>query len=259
MPFCAGKADAWKSWMPMSDPLFYFLMAVVAFLYGSVGHGGGSGYLALMALWDFSHLTMKPTALTLNLVVAGLAFFLYFRRGYFMPRLFYALAAGSIPMAFAGGMLHPDAFWYKKLLAVFLFLAVLKLSGAFNRLPASAPHRPAWYQAVALGAVIGLVSGFIGIGGGVLLTPVILLLRWGNIREAAAVTALFIWVNSAAALAGLWLGQVAFPPHLPLLVALAALGGWLGSYWGSAILNEWRLQRVLAVVLLLAGFKLLLT
>ena len=181
--------------------LFLLTLPIVAFLYASVGHGGASGYLALMALFSFAPETMKPTALLLNLFVAAIAFYHYYKAGHFNKKLFLSFAVASIPLAFLGGMMEVNATIYKKVLDVLLIFAILKMLNVFGKESTLIKDIKLW-QGLIVGGVIGFFSGLIGIGGGIILTPVILLLHWGKMKEAAAVSALFIWVNSAAGLVG---------------------------------------------------------
>lgn len=237
--------------------LIYFILPIVAFFYAAVGHGGASGYLALMALFSFSPEVMKPTALLLNLFVAAISFYQYWRAGHFHARLFIAVAAGSIPLSFIGGALEVDAHVYKLILGVFLLVAVLKMINVFGqnnaqRIPVS------WGGGIFTGALIGFFSGLIGIGGGIILSPVILLFRWSTIRQAAAVSALFIWVNSAAGLAGQYTAGIRLDPNAWWFVLCAVVGGLAGGYFGSKRMNNQTLRNLLAFVLFLAALKLLL-
>ncbi|MFC5048851.1 TSUP family transporter [Aquimarina hainanensis] len=175
--------------------LFMIILPLVSFLYASVGHGGASGYLALMAFFSFSPEMMKSTALLLNLFVAAIAFFHYYREGFFRMKLFLPFAIASIPMAFIGGTIEIEAAVYKKILGVLLIFAILKMLNVFGKGTATIKDVKLW-QGIVVGGGIGLLSGLIGIGGGIILSPVILLLHWGKMKEAAAVSALFIWVNS---------------------------------------------------------------
>ena len=235
--------------------LFLLTLPIVAFLYASVGHGGASGYLALMAIFSFAPETMKPTALLLNLFVAGIAFYHYYKAGYFNKKLFLSFAMASIPMAFVGGMIEVDASIYKKILAVLLIFAILKMLNVFGKESEYIKQVKMW-QGLAVGAVIGFFSGLIGIGGGIILTPIILLLHWGKMKEAAAVSALFIWVNSAAGLVGQMSSGVEISSQAFILVAIAIVGGFLGSYYGSRKFNNSLLRYVLAFVLIIASIKL---
>ena len=236
--------------------LFLITLPLVAFLYASVGHGGASGYLALMALFSFAPETMKPTALLLNLFVAGIAFYHYYKAGHFNKKLFLSFAIASIPLAFLGGMIEIDASVYKKILSVLLIFALLKMLNVFGKESNTIKDVKVW-QGLIVGGVIGFFSGLIGIGGGIILTPIILLLHWGKMKEAAAVSALFIWVNSAAGLIGQATSGVQISSQAFVLVAIALFGGFLGSYYGSRKFNNKSLRYLLAFVLTIASIKLL--
>lgn len=238
--------------------LFLAILPIVAFLYASVGHGGASGYLALMALFSFAPETMKPTALILNLFVAGISFFYYYKEGYFNKKLFFSFAITSIPFAFLGGTIEVDASIYKKILAILLMFAILKMLNVFGKESDKTRNIKLW-QSLAIGGIIGFFSGLIGIGGGIILTPIILLLHWGNMKEAAAVSALFIWVNSAAGLLGQLKSGVTFEIETLVLVVIALIGGVLGGYFGSKKFNNTNLRYILAFVLIMACFKLFFT
>lgn len=237
--------------------LFLITLPLVAFLYASVGHGGASGYLALMALFSFAPETMKPTALLLNLFVAGIAFYHYYKAGHFNKKLFLSFAIASIPLAFIGGMIEIDASVYKKILSVLLIFAILKMLNVFGKESNTIINVKVW-QGLVVGGVIGFFSGLIGIGGGIILTPIILLLHWGKMKEAAAVSALFIWVNSAAGLIGQVTSGVQISSQAFVLVAIALVGGFLGSYYGSRKFNNKSLRYLLAFVLTIASIKLLI-
>jgi uncharacterized membrane protein YfcA len=236
---------------------FMILLPVISFLYSSVGHGGASGYLALMALFSFPTEVMKPTALILNLFVSGIAFFYYYKEGFFNKKLFFYFALASIPFAYLGGTLEVDATLYKIILAILLIFAVLKMLNVFGKEKHEIREIKLW-QGLLIGSVIGFLSGLIGIGGGIILTPVILILHWGKMKEAAAVSALFIWVNSASGLIGQISSGVRIPIELYGLIAIAILGGLLGGYLGSKKINTLHLRYVLALVLAIASVKLLI-
>ena len=237
--------------------LFLLILPVVSFLYSAVGHGGASGYLALMALFSISPEVMKPTALLLNIFVAGIAFYYYYKEGFFNSKLFLSFALASIPMAFVGGMIEVDATIYKKILGVLLIFAILKMLNVFGKESTKIKEIKIW-QGLLVGGAIGFFSGLIGIGGGIILSPVILLLHWGNMKEAAAVSALFIWVNSVAAIIGqLSIGAVINKQSF-FLVGIAIIGGFLGGYIGSKKINNQNLRYILAVVLITASIKLIM-
>ncbi|WP_345192673.1 sulfite exporter TauE/SafE family protein [Algibacter agarivorans] len=238
--------------------LFLLILPIVSFLYSSVGHGGASGYLALMALFSFAPESMKPTALLLNIFVAGISFFYYYKAGFFNKNLFLVFAIASVPLAYIGGTIEVDASIYKKILAVLLIFAILKMLNVFGKENDNIKQIKL-YQGLIVGGVIGFFSGLIGIGGGIILTPVILLLHWGKMKEAAAVSALFIWVNSAAGLVGQLSSGVTIEKESFLLVAIALVGGVLGGYYGSKKINNQRLRYMLAFVLIIACAKLMFT
>lgn len=241
----------------MNEVFFFILLPLIAFMYASVGHGGASGYLALMALFSFATDDTKIIALTLNLFVAGIGFYQFNKNHHFKWSLFYPFAIGSIPSAFIGGMISINPFWYKKILGVVLFVAIIRLLIK----PSEKEHMSHRNLFIALltGAGIGFFSGMIGIGGGIILSPVILLLGWGNLKETAAVSALFIFVNSAVGLAGNLIVQTEMnltTITLMSCIALSTIGGYAGSKWGSTIENIQGLKYVLAFVLVIACVKL---
>lgn len=238
--------------------IFLLILPVVAFMYAAVGHGGASGYLALMALFSFAPDTMKPTALLLNLFVAAISFIHYAKSGYFNKKLFLSFAIASIPLAFVGGLIEIDASIYKKVLAILLIFAILKMLNIFGKESDTIKDVKIW-QGLSIGGIIGFFSGLIGIGGGIILSPVILLMKWGKMKEAAAVSALFIWVNSAAAMVGQLSSGVKIDAQAFLLVGIAVLGGFLGGYLGSKKFNNQGLRYMLAFVLFIACIKLFLT
>ncbi len=243
--------------MAIESNLFYALIPIVAFLYSSVGHGGASGYLALMAVFSFPSDMMKQTALLLNLFVAGIAFYQYYKGGYFNRSLFLFFALGSVPAAFIGGLWSLDPWLYKKILGFILFFAIARM--LFKKESTQQKNKQvAAPIGLIIGIVIGLFSGLIGIGGGLILTPVILLFHWGTMKEAAAVSALFIWVNSASGLFGQLSSGVNLTTNAFVLVGLALVGGIFGSYYGSQRWNNRRLEYFLALVLTSAGIKLIL-
>jgi len=235
--------------------LFMLVLPLISFLYASIGHGGASGYLALMSLFSFPPLIMKPTALLLNIFVAGIAFYYYYKEGYFNKKLFLYFALASIPMSFLGGTLDIDATLYQNILAILLIFAVLKMLNVVGKESTKIKEIKIW-QGIIIGSAIGFFSGLIGIGGGIILSPIILLFHWGKMKEAAAVSALFIWVNSVAGLSGQISSGVSVSSESFLMVIIALIGGIFGAYFGSKIINNHILKYVLAFVLILASVKL---
>jgi uncharacterized membrane protein YfcA len=236
--------------------IFLCILPVIAFLYAGVGHGGASGYLALMSLFSLAPETMKPTALLLNLFVAGTSFFYYYRGGFFNKKLFLYFAIASIPMAYVGGTINIDPSIYKIILGILLIFAILKMLNVFGVKSKEIREVQLW-QGLLVGGAIGFFSGLIGIGGGIILSPVILLLHWGKMKEAAAVSALFIWVNSAAGLAGQFSNGIVLNSQSLLMVALAVIGGFLGSYYGSKKMSNKGVRYMLTIVLIAASIKLI--
>lgn len=226
-------------------------------LYSSVGHGGASAYLAIMALGGIDPAVMRPAALLLNVLVAGIGTLRYTRAGYFSAGTFLSFAATSIPFAFLGGTLTLPGDLYRRLVGAVL------LAGAYRLVrPAAvgdrASRRPPLWLALPLGAAIGLLAGLTGVGGGIFLSPLLVLAGWATIREQAGVSAAFILVNSAAGLAGLVTRTVVLPAPLFLWGAVAAAGGLIGSHLGSRRLGAGALRRLLGVVLVIAALKLIL-
>jgi uncharacterized protein len=238
--------------------LFYCLLFIVAFLYASVGHGGASGYLALMALFAVSPAVMKPTALMLNLFVSITSFIQFYRGKHFSWKIFLPLALASVPLAFAGGLLSIDSSVYKKILGGFLLIPVCRFL-FFPDIPVEKLRDSSIWASIVIGGLIGLLSGMIGIGGGIILSPILLLLHWTDQKQTAAISALFIFVNSAAGLSGQMSAGVVFSTDMTAYVIVAFLGGMLGAYLGALRFNQQILKYVLAVVLLLASWKLLFT
>ncbi len=237
--------------------LVIFAIFLVAVLYSSVGHGGASGYLAVMAFLAVAPEVTRPTALVLNLFVASIGTVQFYRAGYFSWRIFVPFAIASIPMALVGGMIHLPTDIYRIVLGAVLCLAAVRL--AFRLKNDDEVTEPPIVACLLIGAVIGLLSGLVGVGGGIFLTPILLLMRWAETRVAAGVSVLFILVNSAAGLVGPFRrGELSsLPADVWLWVGAAVIGGIVGSTLGSKKFNSITLRRVLAVVLLFAGVKLI--
>ncbi|MDP9042169.1 MAG: sulfite exporter TauE/SafE family protein [Bacteroidota bacterium] len=242
--------------MATSLLLFYILLFIIAFLYASVGHGGASGYLALMALFEFSPAVMKPTALLLNLFVSLVSFIQYYRGKYFLWRIFLPLVTLSIPMAFLGGVMAIRDPVYKTMLGLFLIIPITRFLFFKNTDPKDMrPANP--YLSLLIGAVIGFLSGMIGIGGGIILSPILLLLKWTDQKQTAAISALFIFVNSVAGLAGQFTKGIHFNTEMLGYAGVAFAGGLCGAYMGSVKFPQTVLKNMLAFVLMIAAWKLL--
>jgi uncharacterized protein len=236
------------------------LFLAAAILYSSVGHAGASAYLAAMALVGVSQATMRPTALVLNLFVASIVIARFSRAGHLPWRQLAPLAIGSVPMAFVGGSIELPGEVYRPLVAVALLAGAARLATATATAASQDEERPGvpWLRGIATGAVIGLVAGLTGTGGGVFLTPLLVLAAWTGTREAAGLSGAFILVNSIAGLAGLLIGGINLPPAMPLWIAAVVLGGFIGSWLGATQFSILNLRRALAVVLVVAAAKLVL-
>ena len=232
-------------------------VGLVAFLYSSVGHAGASGYIAAMTLCGVAATLIRPTALVLNILVASIVAFQFWRAGHFSWSLFWPFALLSVPAAFLGGYLHLPASIFKLLVGVVLLFSAFRLF--FRRrdpLEVSPPTLPA---ALGVGAAIGLLSGLTGTGGGIFLTPLLLFRRWAHTRPAAEVSALFILVNSIAGLVGYFSSGQPIPSFAWVPAVAAIFGGTLGSHLGSQRFPVRTISLLLAAVLIIAGSKLIFT
>jgi uncharacterized membrane protein YfcA len=244
----------------MTAPLLVLLtlaVLVIAFLYASVGHAGASGYIAVMTLFSMAPAEIKPMALALNILVASIGSWQFWRAGHFSWRLFWPFALLSAPFAFLGGYLNLPTHAFKVLVGiVLLFSAVRFMLRPPTELEPQVPSKPLSF---GIGAGLGLLSGFTGTGGGIFLTPLVIFMQWARTKTAAAISALFILLNSASGLLGNISATKSFPAFaFPLAVAVI-FGGAAGSYLGSRKFPHTTIKRLLAVVLTIAGFKLILT
>ena len=234
-----------------------FAVFLVALLYSSVGHAGASGYIAVMSLFGLAPAVIKPTALTLNIVVAVIGTWQFWRAGHFSWRLFWPFALLSVPLAFVGGYINLPTHVFKILVGIVLLFSAVYF---FVQAPRNdKAQEPSSAIAIPIGAGLGLLSGLTGTGGGIFLTPLMLFMRWATVKRTAAVSALFILVNSIAGLAGNVSSTRNFPAFALVLVAAVILGGGVGSYLGSRRFEPVVIKRLLALVLLIAGCKLILT
>jgi uncharacterized membrane protein YfcA len=233
------------------------LIFVVALLYSTVGHAGASGYIAAMALFGMTPLVMKPTALSLNIIVALIGTIRFYRAGFFSWRTFWPFALASIPAAYIGGALDLPVPIYKSVVGVVLLYSAVRLFWS----AASADNQkttlvPVWI-ALMVGAAIGLLSGLTGVGGGIFLSPVLLLMGWARTRETSGVSVTFILVNSIAGVLGNYHSITYLSPNLIYWAPAALVGGWIGTELGTRLLPVSGIRKFLSVVLVLAGLKLL--
>ena len=231
------------------------LVLVAAVLYSSVGHGGASAYLAAMSLFGVAAADMRPAALVMNIVVASAGAWRFVSASVVPWRMLLPLAAASVPAAFVGGMVKLPAETYERLLAVVLLFAAWRLWWPVARDEVVHPPPPAVLAGV--GAVFGLLAGLTGIGGGVFLSPLLILAAWETPRRTAGASVVFILVNSVAGLLGHLSTAGHVPPGTGLLAAVALAGGLYGSWLGARRLPPLAIRRLLTVVLLIAGMKLL--
>jgi len=234
-------------------------MLVAAFGYASVGHGGASAYIAAMALVGIAPAEMRPIALLLNILVSSLGTWKFHRAGYFRWRLFWPFAVVSIPMAYLGGAITLPGQAYKILVGLVLLYAAWQLwrSGKSGEEMREVREPPLGW-AMAIGAAMGLLAGLTGVGGGIFLSPLLLMLGWAGTKQTSAVAAPFILVNSIAGLAAGFVAKSAVLPSYAWILAAAVLaGGWLGAEYGSRRFANPVVRRVLAIVLALAGAKMI--
>lgn len=237
--------------------LFCLSLGLVALLYGSVGQAGGSGFIAVMALSGFAAHAIKPTALILNVLASAVVALRFWRAGYLSWRALWPFALASAPAAFVGGYLMLPAPLFKLLLGLLLVISALPLLNMRGAAPAVLPQPPAVLPRMIAGGVIGFVSGLTGMGGGILLIPLLLHLRWYDVRNAAALSAVFIFFNSALALVGHWTAGSSLPSAWPIYAIVTMVGGAIGAQLGSRVLPTTVIQRTLAIILLVAGLQLM--
>jgi uncharacterized protein len=237
--------------------LLSLAIALIAFLYSSVGHAGASGYIAVMTLWGISATVIRPTALVLNILVATIGTFQFYRAGHFSWKLFWPFALLSIPAAYGGGYLQPSTSVLRILIGLVLLFSAARL--VFRRRDPEQVNKPPLPFAIGVGGGLGFLAGLTGTGGGIFLTPLLLFCRWAHIRQAAAVSALFILVNSIGGLVGYFTAKHSVPSFGVLLAVPAIVGGTIGSRLGSRRFPVRAISLLLATVLTVAGAKLILT
>ena len=238
-------------------PYLALCIFIVAMLYASVGHGGASGYLAIMALFSLHPEALKPTALLLNIVVAGVGSYLYCSAKQFSWKVFWPFVITSIPMSFIGGYFTLPPQIYRPVLGIVLLFAAWRLFARKN-LEDFEPTPPPLGLAMLVGAVLGFASGLIGVGGGIFLSPLMILLGWARVREVSGIAALFILVNSISGLLGHLSSLQHVPDFAPLLAVVALVGGTIGALSGSRYLPTAAIIRAMALMLVAAGGKMFL-
>ena len=246
--------------MGTESVLFLALLIFVgAALYSSVGHAGASGYLAAMALFGLAPLEMKPAALALNILVASISTTKYTRAGRFPWSIFWPFAVASIPFAFLGGLIQVPSLYYRPLVGVILIYAAYRMYTDSTRQNYTV-ERPVMPVVLTSGAMLGFISGLVGVGGGIFLSPLLIVLHWEEVKKVSGVAAAFILVNSIAGLTGFLLSNAPqLPKGLAVWAVAAVIGGYIGSEYGSRRLGSPTIRRVLALVLLLASVKMFVT
>ena len=242
--------------MSYDIPLLAGAFLIVAVLYSSVGHAGATGYLAVMAIAGTSPVLMKPTALTLNIIVASIATFKYYKRGAFSWQLFLPLVLASFPFAYLGGRITLPPEYYKPMVGLFLLYAAWRAFATSKNSPSYEIKAVSWPVLIVCGAGLGFLSGLTGVGGGVFLSPLMLLMRWAPLRVISGVAAAFILVNSLSGMAGLLSKGILIAPGLPWWAITVLIGGFIGAEYGSGRFKPETIQRLLAMTLLIAGIKL---
>lgn len=237
------------------DFLFYIALFVIAYLYSSIGHGGASGYISIMVLFSITPEFIKISALTMNVIVSAIAFMSFYKAGHFRSSLIWPFLITSIPAAYIGAKLQVSPLVFNVILLTFLVVAAIRLffeSGNNGKefRPVNIP------MFMIIGGVLGLFSGIAGIGGGILLTPILVLFNWADIKQSAAVSALFILANSLSGIAGLSITGLHYPNNFLLWLSLVVGGALLGAYFGSFKFNTKVLRIFLAIILLIASVKL---
>ncbi len=242
------------------DDIIYLSILIFAagLLYSSVGHAGASGYLAAMALFGLAPEVIKPTALTLNILVAAIAAFQFYRAGFFSWNKFWPFAVTSIPFAFIGGTISITGLIYKQIVGIVLLFTACHFFRHRQKGIGDISEQVPVPLAMLSGAGIGLLSGAVGVGGGIFLSPLILFMGWAGTKQTAGVSAAFILMNSIAGLAGHFSSVRFLPSEIYILAFVALLGGIMGSGLGSRRLTNPALYSLLAVVLVIAGVKFIL-
>ncbi len=243
--------------MPDINIMMLCTIFTMAVIYSSVGHGGASGYLAAMVLWGLAPETMRPAALTMNIVVTAWLLLRFNRFNLFPHKLFWPLVVTSMPFAFLGGIVKIDAFSYQILVAILLIVAACRM--LFISKQKELSQHPKIVVALIAGAILGFSAGLTGIGGGIFLSPILLIFGWCTIRESTGIAAGFILLNSVGGLAGYLMSNQNWPPETNWLIPMAFIGCLIGAEVASHKASMLVLRKILSVVLIMAGFKMAYT
>ncbi len=238
------------------DLLFFLCVLIIAFLYSSSGHGGATAYLAIMAILGFAPDIIKPTALILNLIVSSIAFTLFYKAGYFKFKILLPFAVTSIPMAYLGSQVVISLNAYQVILGILLLIAALRI--VYNPVERKTIKPIPYLIAVPIGAMLGFFSGMIGIGGGVILSPILIIAGWAKTKQTAAVVSLFVFLTSASGLVGIWNSGAGLSNEIVLWGLAGIMGGIAGSYLGGYKFPVSYLRIFLSAVLVFASIKLII-
>lgn len=241
------------------DFVISICLLIGAVLYTSVGHAGASVYIAILTLFGLSSTVIKPTALVLNICIASFTSWRFIKQGFFDSKVLLPIAIGAIPFAFLGGYINAPSHVYKAIVGIILIISAISLLSKKSERIDTNVHQPKFLLAVASGSAIGFLAGLTGTGGGIFLSPLILFLGWSSTRKTSGIAAVFILLNSTFGLAGNYTSVQNLPPQLPLFVVAAMMGAVIGTTLGIKFYSASAIKKALAIVLLIAGFKLLLT
>ncbi len=235
------------------------IIFIAALLYSSVGHGGASGYIAVMALMSIAPESMRPAALALNVLVSAIALYKFYKVKAFSWQLLLPIIAGSIPLAFVGGQISLPSHIYKPVIGLVLIIAAWQIYRRSSFVPVKIKQPPNKLSLIGMGAGLGLLSGLTGVGGGIFLSPILILMNWAETKMISGIAAAFILVNSIAGLAGVLTQPYQLPNGLAFWALAAVAGGLIGAEYGSRRLANPAIRKLLALVLVVAGIKMLLT
>ncbi len=236
-----------------------FCLLLGAILYTSVGHAGASIYIAIMTLFNIPSSVIKPTALVLNIFIASFTSWRFIRKGFFDLKVLFPIALGAIPFAFLGGFINTPSHIYKSIVGMILLISAFSLVTDLSKKIDKNLKKPPFFLAVFIGSCIGFLAGLTGTGGGIFLSPLILFLGWSSTRTTSGITALFILINSSFGLLGNYSSVQNLPTQLPLFIGAGLIGALIGTTLGIKFYTVNTIKKTLALVLVIAGFKLLLT
>ncbi len=236
-----------------------FCLLLGAILYTSVGHAGASIYIAIMTLFNIPSSVIKPTALVLNIFIASFTSWRFIRKGFFDLKVLLPIALGAIPFAFLGGYINAPSHIYKSIVGFILLISAISLVTDLSKKIDKNLKKPPFFLAVLIGSCVGFLAGLTGTGGGIFLSPLILFLGWSSTKTTSGITALFILINSSFGLLGNYSSVQHLPSPLPLFIGAALIGALIGTTLGIKFYTANTIKKTLALVLVIAGFKLLLT